>query len=209
MSAKYEYKSLRDGKHFLQTFSPVKSSTGEITAVSIVSKEITKLKDVEEKLRTLALTDALTGLYNRRGFFTLAEQQLKLADRQQKGMILISADLDNLKRINDSMGHQEGDEVLIVTARILRQTFRESDIIARIGGDEFVILGNENPEADFETLVSRLETNINSYNQTTNTNNKLSLSFGMSRYSPGSHRSVDELLSEADRLMYANKNQKK
>jgi diguanylate cyclase (GGDEF)-like protein/PAS domain S-box-containing protein len=209
ISTQYEYKSLRDGKHFLQTFSPVKNSKGDITAVTIVSKDITLLKEVEEKLRTLSLTDSLTGLYNRRGFFTLADQQLKLSDRQKKGMILISADLDYLKRINDDLGHQEGDKILIETAFILRQTFRESDIIARVGGDEFVILASETPSDNFTALITRLNTNIDSYNKASEKNYKLSLSIGIAHYKSGSHRTIDELLSEADGLMYEQKNQKR
>jgi PAS domain S-box-containing protein len=105
-SSHYEYKSPRDGKYFLQTFSPVKNTAGEVTAVTVISKEITSLKKMEDKLRTLSFTDELTGLYNRRGFFALAEQQLKQAIREKKRRFLLSADLDNLKSINDTMGHK-------------------------------------------------------------------------------------------------------
>src|SRR4030042_4829587 len=95
---------------------------------------------VQKRIRSMLVTDELTGLYNRRGFFTFAEQEIKLANRLRRELYLLYADLDNLKEINDSFGHMEGDSVLIETAKILRETFRQSDIIARIGGDEFVAI---------------------------------------------------------------------
>lgn len=95
---------------------------------------------MHERLHTISLHDDLTGLYNRRGFFTLAEHLLKLAKRQQEGLFMLYADLDDLKKINDTLGHQKGDWALIDTANLLKETFRESDIIARIGGDEFVVM---------------------------------------------------------------------
>jgi diguanylate cyclase (GGDEF)-like protein len=100
------------------------------------------------------LTDELTGLYNRRGFFVSAQQQLKLANRYNKGIFIFSADLDDLKIINDNFGHKTGDSALVETANILKKTFRESDIIARIGGDEFVILGMENPQINTEFILT-------------------------------------------------------
>jgi diguanylate cyclase (GGDEF)-like protein/PAS domain S-box-containing protein len=208
VSSQYEYRSLRDNKYFLQTVSPVKGTEGEILAVTVVSKEITGLKQVEERLRALSFADELTGLYNRRGFFALADQQLKLSSRDKKGRILISVDLDKLKDINDSFGHREGDLVLIETARILKKSFRESDVIARIGGDEFVVLSMETPETNIENLTVRLKANLNDYNNRTNKPYKLSLSLGMKRYDSQYPCSIDELLSEADKLMYVQKKNK-
>jgi diguanylate cyclase (GGDEF)-like protein/PAS domain S-box-containing protein len=208
ISAKYEYKSQRDGKYFLQTFSPVKNLNGEITAVTIISKEITALKEVEEKLRTMSLTDELTGLYNRRGFFVLADQQLKLANRENKRMFAMSADLDYLKVINDHIGHKSGDLALIETANILRETFRESDIIARIGGDEFVVFGIETTETNIEILTDRLIKNLELHNATKTNSFELSLSFGFARYNPKNCLSIEELLCIADKLMYGQKRMK-
>ena len=94
----------------------------------------------EEALLALSLTDELTGLYNRRRFFVLTEQCLKVAVRTKKRSLLLFIDMDDLKWINDHYGHNEGDQALIDLANILKKTFRESDIIARIGGDEFVVL---------------------------------------------------------------------
>ncbi|HEY0971402.1 MAG TPA: two-component regulator propeller domain-containing protein [Gemmatimonadales bacterium] len=94
----------------------------------------------EEVLRTMSLRDDLTGLYNRRGLLTLAEQQVRVASRDRRGFVLLFADLDGLKGINDTHGHAAGDRAITDAAALLRETFREADIIARLGGDEFVVL---------------------------------------------------------------------
>lgn len=208
-SHQYEYKSPLNNKYYLQTFSPVKDSDGNITAVTIISKKIDSLKEVEKRLRTLSFTDELTDLYNRRGFFTAAEQQIKLAHRQSNRLVLIASDLDYLKRINDTYGHQEGDEALKETAKILQKTFRGSDIIARIGGDEFVVLAAETPETDFSKLISRLRTNMDIFNITAKKQYDISISAGVAYYHPDYPCSIDELLSRADTLMYAEKKNKK
>src|SRR5579885_3216035 len=98
---------------------------------------------LERELRSLALTDDLTGLYNRRAFLTLASQQMKLSRRKGKSLLLFFADVDGLKRINDEFGHQAGDLAIARTAEALERSFRKSDIVARIGGDEFVALAFE------------------------------------------------------------------
>ncbi|MGZ3568836.1 MAG: diguanylate cyclase, partial [Thermodesulfobacteriota bacterium] len=102
----------------------------------------------EKVLLTLSLTDELTDLYNRRRFFVLAEQYLKLAIRSKKRLLLFYLDMDDLKSINDRFGHNDGDQALIALGSILKKTFRESDIIARIGGDEFVVLLESTDEND-------------------------------------------------------------
>lgn len=164
-SVKHEHRSVRDGRYFLRTLSPVRSSDGEISAVTVVSKDITDNKLLEERLHILSLTDELTGLYNRRGFFTLAEQQLKIANRLKKGPVLLSIDLDDLKWINDTFGHVEGDRALKETAHILRESFRDSDVMARIGGDEFVVLQLVDEDSGAaETLTERLQNNLEVFN---------------------------------------------
>jgi diguanylate cyclase (GGDEF)-like protein/PAS domain S-box-containing protein len=177
----------------------------KIIGVVHVVRDITHRKQIEEKLRTMSITDDLTGLHNRRGFFTMASQQLKIAKRMNRGVLLLSADLDNLKGINDTFGHKEGDDALIKTANILKDTFRESDIIARIGGDEFVVLQTEDSiiNADFSTV--RLQKNFEKHNAERDNRYKLSVSMGITRYDPASSSSIEELLMKADKLMYEDK----
>lgn len=159
-------------------------------------------------LRAMSLVDDLTGLYNRRGFLFLAQQQLKIADRMKRGMLLLFADLDDMKRINDALGHREGDLALIETANILNETFREADIIARIGGDEFAIMTVEAHKDSAELLTARLRDNLNTSNATENRRYKLSISVGIARYDSESPCAIDELMARADALMYKQKQAK-
>jgi diguanylate cyclase (GGDEF)-like protein/PAS domain S-box-containing protein len=198
-------KNNRVGRYFLLTLSPVRADNNKIVAVNVISKDITELKLMEKKLHELSMTDDLTGLYNRRGFFTLAEQQIKIANRTKKVILLFSADLDGLKMINDTYGHHEGDLVLVEASNIIKETFRESDIIARIGGDEFVVLMTEIPEAGPDVLTGRLQKNLEIFNAKRNRSYNLSISIGMSYYYPESPCSIDELLVQADHLMYKHK----
>ena len=163
---------------------------------------------MEEELRALSISDELTGLYNRRGFFMLAEQQMKVAKRIKQGVLLVSADLNGLKGINDRYGHHEGDRALRETADILRKSFRESDIIARIGGDEFVILMMEKPGIGQEVLAARLKSNLDQYNAVAGRVYALSISVGMVSCGPETNISLDELMKRADILMYNQKRNK-
>ncbi|MCK4396015.1 diguanylate cyclase response regulator [candidate division WOR-3 bacterium] len=157
------------------------------------------------ELRALSLTDELTGLYNRRGFLILAQQQLKMADRTLREMCFLFADIDNLKWINDTLGHHEGDLALIEIANILKETFRDSDIIARIGGDEFAVLVIETSLASAKILSTRLQDALDARNAKVNRSYNLSISLGITRYDPEHPCSIDEMLARADRLMYQQK----
>jgi len=158
----------------------------------------------EEALLALSLTDELTGLYNRRRFFVLTEQYLKVAIRTKKRSLLLYIDMDDLKSINDHYGHNEGDRALIDLSNILKKTFRESDIIARIGGDEFVVLLESTAEND-EILITRLSENIKDHHAKQIRNYRLSISVGVAQFDPDNPISIDDLLSKADALMYAEK----
>jgi diguanylate cyclase (GGDEF)-like protein len=163
---------------------------------------------IVEEMRNLALRDELTGLYNRRGFFALIEHQLKLAKRKKTGMFLLYADLDDLKSINDTWGHREGDVALIETAKILRKNYRESDVIARIGGDEFVIFPAGTSDDDSEKILDRLHSAFLHHCAQSSPVYKLSISAGISFYNPDAPCSVDELLALGDASMYERKMKK-
>jgi diguanylate cyclase (GGDEF)-like protein len=158
-----------------------------------------------DRLRSFALTDDLTGLYNRRGFLLLGLQNLKLANRTGYSLLLFFADIDQFKRVNDSLGHLEGDAFLIGCAEVLKSTFRASDIIARLGGDEFVILAQERAENSGQAIFHRLESALQSLNDKVDSPLKLSLSIGVARFDPLNPVSLGELLSVADREMFERK----
>ena len=205
-SIKQEHKSLKDDRYFLLTLSPVKKNDRKIIAVTVISKEITHLKHMEEELRTLSITDALTGIYNRRGFFALAEHKLKLAKREKRGIFLLYADVNKLKIINDTYGHKEGDSVLIETATLLKETYRESDITARIGGDEFVVIPVGAARDSIENIAARFQRAIDNHNEKINRKYKLTLSVGIVYYDPENPCSLEHLVDKADKAMYEHKN---
>lgn len=170
--------------------------------------DITEYKQAEEALRAASLVDELTGLYNRRRFLALGEHQLKIASRMKRRLSLLFIDLDGLKWINDSHGHTEGDMALVETASILRETFRESDVIARIGGDEFAVLVTETTCAGTEILTTRLQENVTAHNDRGTRRYKLSFSVGVAQFDPEYPVSIHEMLAQADALMYEQKRDK-
>jgi len=171
--------------------------------------DVTEKKQMEEKLKYLSITDELTGVYNRRGFFTVSEQQFKIAKRLEKNMVLFYLDLDDLKWINDNLGHKEGDNAIVAFVGILKNAFRESDIIGRLGGDEFAILALSTGFDKPQLIIKRLNNLIDKYNERDKKPYKLSFSVGFVRYNPHTNQSLEELISIADDLMYLEKKRKK
>jgi len=159
---------------------------------------------LQAELGNLALTDELTGLYNRRGFMALAERQLKLGRRSGRGMMLFVMDVDGLKQINDSFGHLEGDRALKRTAEVLEETFRDSDVVARLGGDEFAVLAIEASGHSETTIKTRLFECLKSINAEQSCY-ELSLSLGVARFDPRNRTSIGELMAKADQAMYEQK----
>lgn len=163
---------------------------------------------LEEELRDLAITDPLTGLFNRRGFITMLEQEIKQARRTGAGFWLLYADLDGMKWINDNLGHQEGDRALISLAQIVRDTFRTPDITGRLGGDEFAVLALQSDANNGEALQQRLTAKLEEFNRSASLSYRLSLSVGMTYLDPKEQVSLEDLLSRADQAMYAQKQSK-
>jgi diguanylate cyclase (GGDEF)-like protein len=191
------------------TLSPVRRPDGSIAAVTVVSKDVTALKKLEEELRSLTLTDPLTGLHNRRGFTTLAEQQLRLADRRREGVYMLYADLDGLKEINDTHGHTEGDRALVETARLLKSTYRTSDVVSRIGGDEFAVIPVGTAADAVPIIVGRFQRNLDAFNAEARLPYRLSVSVGVILYEPLRSVSLEQLLARADAMMYEHKRQRR
>jgi len=159
---------------------------------------------LQAELGSLALTDELTGLYNRRGFLALAERQLKLGRRSGRGILLVFIDVDGLKQLNDTFGHAEGDRTLMRAGGVLEKTFRESDVVARFGGDEFAVLAIEASRHNQETIAARLRENLRQMNDE-DSGPAISLSWGVARFDPQSKTSIGQLMAQADQAMYDDK----
>lgn len=160
---------------------------------------------VLHSLRTMALTDDLTGLYNRRGFLLLGVNNIRLALRSKQPLFLFFADVDGLKGINDHSGHVHGDALLIGCGEVLKMTFREADVVARIGGDEFAILAQGGTGESRDAVLRRLESAIALMNRDVLAPHQLALSVGVARFDPCNPVSLSELLSIADREMMCRK----
>ena len=162
---------------------------------------------LQQNLQNLSLIDDLTGLHNRRGFLALAEQHLRMILRKGAAL-LIYLDLDDLKLINDSYGHLEGNRALIVTANVLRACFRQSDILARLGGDEFCVLMTDAGQDSAQQVRKRLHQRADSINALSSWRFRLSLSVGIADVPVVHQPSLDELLRVADAHMYEEKRSK-
>jgi diguanylate cyclase (GGDEF)-like protein/PAS domain S-box-containing protein len=169
----------------------------------VVLRDVTELHQMVETIRTLSLTDELTGLLNRRGFTTLAEQAIRTSLRTGNRLWLLFADLDGLKDINDRLGHEAGDRALCEIAQLLKAgSFREADLVARLGGDEFAILATEVSPADGDAFVQRVEGAVRRASEKPGREFQLSLSAGVAVLDPAQPQTLDELISQADRRMY-------
>jgi len=159
-------------------------------------------------LLDLALVDDLTGLYNRRGFLTLATRDLRLARRGNETLLVAFADLDDLKGVNDTAGHAGGDRALRDTAALLRHTFRDSDLVARIGGDEYAVLVRHAGPESAEVLAERLKRQVRDFNRRGARPYQLSISLGFAAHKASTLGSVAGLLDRADRALYRDKRRK-
>jgi diguanylate cyclase (GGDEF)-like protein/PAS domain S-box-containing protein len=166
------------------------------------------LRRREKQLRMLSLADDLTGLYNRRGLFALGEHAMRSARRHKTGLSVLFLDMDGLKDINDRFGHAQGDQALRDLAAVLRATIRESDVLARAGGDEFVVLVQDKPQAA-EELTQRLKRRLGAANAKSERRYKLEVSLGVVFWPPDEKATLQELIERADQRMYAAKHGKR
>lgn len=185
----------------------ISDGRGRYAGSLIVLRDVTERRQMVETIRTLSLTDDLTGLLNRRGFATLAEQQLRTSIRMRNRLWLLFADLDGLKEINDSLGHEAGDRSIREFAQLLRTgSFREADLVARLGGDEFAVLATEISPTNEDTVLKRVDDTVRRANQMPGREFVLSVSAGVAMFDPERPQTLDELIAEADRRMYQAKN---
>lgn len=168
----------------------------------ILVRDLSWHKAKEEELLNQALTDDLTGLYNRRGFRIMAEQELRHSFRLGTSVVLLSIDIDTFKQINDTLGHPEGDKILKGVAATLKQSFRSSDIIGRWGGDEFLVLALDAPEGSVAIMSERFKKNVADRFRQLGKSYIIGVTVGSSS---GVNKSLDQLIKESDTSMYANK----
>jgi diguanylate cyclase (GGDEF)-like protein len=158
-----------------------------------------------EQVRQLAIVDDLTGLANRRGFSLLCQHHFDLANRNRKQLRLLFIDVDRFKAINDTFGHQEGDRALADVAALLVRTFRKSDVIGRVGGDEFSVLLTEGALEGARISTERLRASLLAINAAAQRPYQLSLSVGVGVYDPDQPTTFEGLMKQADQAMYAEK----
>ncbi len=181
----------------------VADGQGRDAGCLVVMRDITDRREMVETIRTLTVTDELTGLLNRRGFTTIAERQILTSLRTRNRLWLLFADVDGLKDINDRLGHEAGDRALREIARLLRKgSFRAADLVARLAGDEFAILGTEISRTDGDQVLKRVDEALRRANEAPGRDFTLSLSAGVAIFDPDQPQTLDELLDEADRRMY-------
>lgn len=192
-----------DGSKFLGEVSAklLGTTNGEKPLLMILARDITDQKAAEDRLRALSVTDPLTKLFNRRGVTIAAEQELRHTRRSGGMLTFIFMDLNGMKRINDTYGHDMGDSVLVSVADALRGTFRESDIIGRIGGDEFLVVALNASAETVQPILTRLRENLKNCNYPC----EVCLACGMAEWDRNADQSFAQLVKQADSAMYRDK----
>lgn len=205
-TCKIEY--LMEGKiqnsHLEVTLVPMKDGEGKINKVVAFVQDIGERKNLEQELRRLALTDSLTNLYNRQYFDQKLEEELQRVRRYQMALSVIIIDLNNLKYVNDHFGHERGDYLLKATARVVKDSVRDVDIISRHGGDEMAIILPETDAKQVEAVVTRIRKTVKEWNQK-NGDPELSLSLSIGWASNSKSGCSMNLVARADKMMYEDK----
>lgn len=186
----------------------VVTSIGTILGFILVLFLARLINRMQENIQGLTLKDELTGLHSVRGFYLLAEQSFRSSQRNQEPFGVLFVDMDNLKIINDRLGHSAGSVSLVETAKLLLANFRETDVIGRLGGDEFVVAGSFN-RRDLESAVERLREAVARKNQAAGMRFSISLSIGYAVTDDFSRDSLRSLVTKADQEMYKEKSIKK
>ena len=191
----------------LQTFTGLTTLMALTLAAVVTGQKAAarSLRRLSAELEQLALTDELTRLRNRRGFLLRADQAWRLARRTHVKCRLLFIDLDGVKHVNDTQGHQAGDDLLVDAARVLTGVFRETDVIGRIGGDEFAVLELMDKAGSSGNGSLRLQAAIDEFNHHAGQSYQLSMSVGVEDLPAAGSTTLETLLSQADLAMYGRK----
>ncbi len=198
----------RDRKWFLLSVTPMKSEAN-VTGAVISHTDITRRKLAELETRRFSLTDTMTGILNRKAGLEAVQKQIKYCGRHGCSFTICYIDLDNLKRINDSFGHKEGDRVIITLVNLLRGALRESDVMCRLGGDEILLILQETTLEGSKAVLKRIQETVDLRNEKSSKPYRIEFSYGLAEYSLGGGLTPDELVDIADKNMYKMKSAKK
>ena len=185
------------------TYQPYYSIDKKVQGIIELICDITVNKSLLDKNHTLMLTDELTGVSNYRGLVSAGDNYFRLAQRAKKAYFALYVNVVGMEKINETQGKKEGEQLLILFANILKNTFRETDIIARTGDDEFIVLMNDSEyEIVDNTKFVRLDANVKKFNSTMNKAYRLVIDTGIVEYNAGSHSSLSSLIKNAEQLVY-------
>lgn len=194
--------------HLVINMTPLYDSSGTVIGTQGTAHDVTEQKHADKLLQYISAKDELTGLYNLHTFLSMTEQQIKTAAREKKEMLIIYTGVDDVESIRTIHDDETVNRVLIDTSNILRKTFRETDVLAHTGGEEFLISTLVSSKNTEEMILSRLQDNINTYNADKSSALKLSLSFGTAFYDPEHPVPIENVLTEADERMHENRQSK-
>lgn len=170
---------------------------------------ITELKKAQQTLQYYATFDEMTGLVNRRTGLMLLDKEVERAQRKRIALTVCYADLDGLKAVNDRYGHHEGDWMIRTMSKVLSDSIRKGDVAMRLGGDEFMLMLHECPEAEAKLLLGRIETRLSDISSAEQKPFTLGVSFGLALYDLTRHANAAELIADADSRMYEAKQARK
>lgn len=208
----YGYMVFRCGSCEALIYSMMADNFGRLVSEAWESTRAEKAAKIQQertaRLNMISKTDELTGLLNRRGFMELGQQTIDIAVVLKQGGIVIFGDMDGLKYINDTFGHDAGDRAIKAEAEILKNNFRASDIVGRLGGDEFVIIAAGLGEPRLSAIRENIDAACKAWNIVHNEGFELSISLGCKNFSPD-NKNLEDILREADSLLYEEKRKKK
>jgi diguanylate cyclase (GGDEF)-like protein len=200
--------SERVGRLYRMSAAPLRDPNGEVSGAVAIGHQVTDLRANESDARPPSEIDELTGALSRRGFLQTARAKLEAATASDGGRTLFFVDMNELKTINDTLGHRQGDRAIVDAVEVLRSCLRDSDIVGRLGGDEFVVL-TSHAGTYAGMLRGHLQAALDDFNEDSRRKYRLSMSVGLCQQDPSKPLSLEALIEEADKRMYEDKNERR